>query len=515
MDLTDLLPELEADFPLPPTDPTVLQDWVLEQQEKIAAQTGAIMADLTSKFLNKFIDSITAAGDYTIINEFIGGWTGLANSSLGPQVLGMYTSGAVEAWIQAPNQNAATVAERWAPVVNDNAMAYQQEALLRIVNAGTDTLREVQNVTLNKLRTGQDPRELRADIQEVTGFSKSRAETIARTEVIGAYNNGNMAGARELGEFGPVKKEWSSFIDNRTRDSHIEADGQTVWFEDTFEVGGEQMDAPHDPGADPAEVINCRCQVILLYEGDIDRDGNVVTRELSADVDPDDVEAMLEEQEPTVAVDGPTGIINVPQQFVYYENGERIVDFGAWNRANAEKREMVMEKLVSTQSPISAQVQASANVYQSAFGMFDEINGALRTGASSQLKDMHLANLDAMFQDRLPVNATLFRGRQFKDARELNAHMKGLTPGAKISDAGFMSTTLDEGIASQFGGFGKRPAVTYEIRAKAESTRYRVLEGTESEILLPRNTELRVVSVEKGVSMGKFDTWNIVLEIFE
>jgi len=279
MDLTDLLPELEADFPLPPTDPTVLQDWLLEQEEKLAAQIGSSMEDLARRFLNEFIDSLTAAGDYSIINKYVDGWTALANSDLGIQVLGMYTSGSVGAWMSAPGQGDTNLQpQAWAQVVNDNAVAYRREVLPRMVGAGKDTLQEVQQLTVNKLRTGQDPRQLVADIQDVTGVARSRAQTIARTEVIGAYNNGNMAGARELGEFGPVKKEWSSFIDNRTRDSHIEADGQTVWFEDTFEVGGEQMDAPHDPGADPAEVVNCRCQVILLYEGDIDRDGNVVTR---------------------------------------------------------------------------------------------------------------------------------------------------------------------------------------------------------------------------------------------
>lgn len=513
MILDDLLNDLEHPYLVPPTDPEVRQDWLIEQQERVVATAGAAMERLTRKFLNEFIDSIAAAGDYTIIDTFLNGWRGVASTALGDAMVGMWTSGAVEAWIQAPGEPGPGLPQQWATLVNENAVAYRDATIPRIVNAGEDTLRDVQNITLNKLRTGQDPRQLRADIQEVTGYSRSRAATIARTEVIGAYNNGNMAGARELGDLGPVKKEWSA-VDQpgRTRETHLEADGQTVWFDEPFIVGGEEMDAPHDPGASPEETINCRCQVILLYEGDIDRDGNVVLPRESSE--PQDIEPEVVAEE-MVTVDTMNGPIQVPSKYVYYENDEQLVDYGAWNRANKEAREQALNDLLTVQSAVSAEVQQSANVYQSAFGMFTEINGALRTGSASQLLNQHLANLDALFVDRLPRRVTLHRGRQFENARELTAHMKGLQPGAVISDAGFVSTSLDATISGQFSGFGRRPAVNYEIRAAKGSTRYRVLAGSESEILLPRGTNFRVVSVEKGVSLSKFDNWNVVLEVVE
>jgi uncharacterized protein with gpF-like domain len=70
-----------------------------------------------------------------------------------------------------------------------------------------------------------------------------------------------MAGARSLGV--PLEKEWVATVDSVTRDSHREADGDTVPMEEPFIIGDErsEMMQPGDPSAPAAEVINCRCTV--------------------------------------------------------------------------------------------------------------------------------------------------------------------------------------------------------------------------------------------------------------
>jgi uncharacterized protein with gpF-like domain len=108
------------------------------------------------------------------------------------------------------------------------------------------------------------------------GLTMARANTIARTETVGAYVQGDLAGARALGDSGPVEKVWVAAIDARTRPSHEDADGQCVPIDDTFDVGGEAMDAPHDPSAPDGEVVNCRCIVEFLYVGDTRPDGTTV-----------------------------------------------------------------------------------------------------------------------------------------------------------------------------------------------------------------------------------------------
>lgn len=84
-----------------------------------------------------------------------------------------------------------------------------------------------------------------------------RGLIIARTEVHTAQVQANDAAAREVG--GVEKKEWLAAEDERTRESHAEADGQVVALDGSFSVGDVRMGAPGEFGAPAAEVVNCRC----------------------------------------------------------------------------------------------------------------------------------------------------------------------------------------------------------------------------------------------------------------
>ena len=102
----------------------------------------------------------------------------------------------------------------------------------------------------------------------------NRATTIARTEVISANNSGGYQSARATAEVlgadpAHVVKQWLSTSDSRTRDSHLEADGQQVLGMDTpFTVGGDSLEYPGDPAGSGEEVINCRCTALYIYPGD-------------------------------------------------------------------------------------------------------------------------------------------------------------------------------------------------------------------------------------------------------
>lgn len=84
-----------------------------------------------------------------------------------------------------------------------------------------------------------------------------RAETIARTEVLTASNEGSFRGARATGL--PLVKTWLARLDGRERPAHRFANGQTVDFEQPFIVDGEQMEKPGDLRASAGNTINCRC----------------------------------------------------------------------------------------------------------------------------------------------------------------------------------------------------------------------------------------------------------------
>lgn len=111
------------------------------------------------------------------------------------------------------------------------------------------------------------------DLFGATGAQKwkNRARTVARTEVVGAYNGGtydafSMIVANDPDT--PWVKRWLATDDHRTRPDHVEADGQVVPFSQPFIVGGHPMMYPHDPAGPADEVINCRCTLLLEIEND-------------------------------------------------------------------------------------------------------------------------------------------------------------------------------------------------------------------------------------------------------
>jgi len=107
---------------------------------------------------------------------------------------------------------------------------------------------------------------------------QTRAETIARTEVMEALEGGAHVSIREQMERGliePMAKVWQSTHDGRERDSHAEMDGVAVPFDEPFMLpDGSRVMHPCDSslGAAAAEIINCRCTVrhVPLSEVQID-----------------------------------------------------------------------------------------------------------------------------------------------------------------------------------------------------------------------------------------------------
>lgn len=93
-----------------------------------------------------------------------------------------------------------------------------------------------------------------------------RAELIARTEVLTAQNYGAALGAQttadELGL--TLNKKWVAKIDSRTREPHIDANGQTVGMTDKFDVSGARMAQPGDPAGGADNRCNCRCAVVYV-----------------------------------------------------------------------------------------------------------------------------------------------------------------------------------------------------------------------------------------------------------
>lgn len=113
---------------------------------------------------------------------------------------------------------------------------------------------------------------------------KNRARTVARTEVVGAYNGGLHDAFSMIAASDPETQyvhRWLATEDQRTRPDHREADGQVqpwgtpfVLGADADNPGGVLMMHPHAVGAPANQVVNCRCVELMEIENDPTPMGN-------------------------------------------------------------------------------------------------------------------------------------------------------------------------------------------------------------------------------------------------
>ncbi len=93
-------------------------------------------------------------------------------------------------------------------------------------------------------------------------MDRNRANLIARTETCATVNFGQ---AETYKAEGVKSKEWLSTQDDRTRDDHVDADGQIVAIDEDFEIGGDLMQAP-GLGEDASQNCNCRCTILPVID---------------------------------------------------------------------------------------------------------------------------------------------------------------------------------------------------------------------------------------------------------
>jgi hypothetical protein len=142
---------------------------------------------------------------------------------------------------------------------------------IKIQSVTRNIFDDIENITRNIVSANpeQGPAWIANRIYEQVGERDHwRALRIARTEVVGASNEGAITGAREYGI--KTKKKWLVNLDSLTRDDHAAmADHPIIDVDDSFSVGDDTMDYPGDPSASAGNVINCRCAITFRPERDI------------------------------------------------------------------------------------------------------------------------------------------------------------------------------------------------------------------------------------------------------
>lgn len=114
------------------------------------------------------------------------------------------------------------------------------------------------------IEAGETIDQIAARVNESMGpLIRSSSETIARTETVRASNAGTELAWKQSGV---VKgKQWLSALDDKTRDSHVEANGQIVPLSGEFKVGDGTGPTPGQIGL-PEEDINCRCTLVAVLD---------------------------------------------------------------------------------------------------------------------------------------------------------------------------------------------------------------------------------------------------------
>ena len=133
-------------------------------------------------------------------------------------------------------------------LINDTTAREITEMLSRMIE---------ENATLEEMR-----RAVRARFE---GYKEWRVDRITNTVVVGAFERGTLLAWQESGI---DKKGWLTAKDERVRTTHIAANGQIIELEAAFEVGGALLMHPGDPAGPAREIINCRCSMVPVMEGD-------------------------------------------------------------------------------------------------------------------------------------------------------------------------------------------------------------------------------------------------------
>ena len=137
-----------------------------------------------------------------------------------------------------------------------------REAIAGILNTSTKEMiwNLVHKILRNNfaLEIGKALDLIKERIKKLVQEVKRRARIIAQTEAIKVANTARYYAARLAGM---TSKTWRTVGDNKVRDWHRVANGQTVSIMENFIVHGESLRYPGDPKGAVGNIIRCRCWI--------------------------------------------------------------------------------------------------------------------------------------------------------------------------------------------------------------------------------------------------------------
>ena len=133
--------------------------------------------------------------------------------------------------------------------------------------------KQLTSKLMQGIMNGDSINKIATSFFDVIGNNKASALRNARTMMTQAECAGRLDSYNNLAEQGVVlKKVWIATPDDRTRESHLELDGEEVDTDDKFSNG---LMYPGDPSGEPEEVYNCRCSIRTHIIGFKKEDGSI------------------------------------------------------------------------------------------------------------------------------------------------------------------------------------------------------------------------------------------------
>lgn len=160
--------------------------------------------------------------------------------------------------------------------IDINFLIFNEESVKLLVQENPDLLPKTkthdQRYNLRKINSaialgivnGESIDEISKRVAKIADTNRNSAIRTATTMVTTAQNAGRMNGYRRCQQMGmTIKHRWLSAIDKHTRDSHMAVNGQIVDIGEKFSNG---LEYPGDPSGNPAEVYNCRCCTVAVFD---------------------------------------------------------------------------------------------------------------------------------------------------------------------------------------------------------------------------------------------------------
>jgi SPP1 gp7 family putative phage head morphogenesis protein len=131
----------------------------------------------------------------------------------------------------------------------------------------------IKRAIVDGITNGKSVPQMSRAVKDALQNNGNDATRIVRTEVTGIMNKARLDASKKAESEGiKLLKVWVATLDDRTRDRHVEINGETVPLDRPFSNGLMQ---PGEQKGDPVNFINCRCsmstEIVVIPESMKDR----------------------------------------------------------------------------------------------------------------------------------------------------------------------------------------------------------------------------------------------------